>query len=239
MKLFSKSNLIEFYCDPEFFGVIPEPIPAYKLMPDWFKKAPVTVSERGQLGSKALGAKKCMPLLDAMSLGFIIPLFGDVNIRTNGTGSLIEVSQNPLGPIVEFHNASQLGGLTSPTAPGPAIKFINKWVIKTAPGYSTLFVPPLNVIEPRFTCLSGLVDTDQYQKEVNFPGIWHIKNYDDCVAAGTPLVVCFPVKRDTLTRSAPVRSMTVKEREAIDTLHKKQISRQGVYTNELRRERAK
>lgn len=235
---FFKSELIEFFCDPELYDVIPKPIPAYKQMPEWFKKAPNTVEERDHVGAKAMGAKKCMPLLDAMSMGFIIPLFADVNIRTNSTGSLIEAGGGHAGTVIDFHTKNQLGPL-SPTAPGPAIKFINKWAIKTAPGYSTLFIPPINVIEPRFTCLSGLVDTDKYPKEVNFPAIWHLKSYDDILLAGTPLVTCIPIKRSTITRSAPIRAKSEEEIGVIDNIRKKLSSRRGVYTNELREERNK
>lgn len=239
LKLFFKTPLIEFYCDPKFFGVIPEPVPAYKMMPDWFKKIPTSISARDQMGAKAMTAKKCIPMLDVMSMGFIIPLFADVNIRTNKDGSLIEAGHNPLDAVINFHDMQQLGGKTSPSFPGPAIKFINKWVIKTAPGYSTMFIPPLNVIEPRFTCFSGLVDTDKYPKEVNFPGIWHIKDHDDILPAGTPLVTCIPIKRSDMPRSANVRKMTEKEARDIEKIHLKQVSRRNVYTHELREERIK
>ena len=237
MKLFPffKSELIEFYCEPQYFGVIPEPVPAYKLMPDWFKKiAPATNKSRDHFGALGQTAKKCMPLVDGMSMGFIIPLFGDVNIRTNGDCSLIEAGGNALGNPVEFHNIDQLGGKTSPSYPGPAIKFINRWVIKTAPGYSTLFIPPINHMDPRFTCLSALVDTDEYPKEVNFPAVWHINNYDAILPAGTPLITCIPVKRSDVPRTAPIREMSKKEANEIEKIHLKQVSRRSVYTNELR-----
>lgn len=231
---FFKSELIEFFCEPEDFGVIPPPVPAYKMMPEWFKRIPVsTNAARDHMGGKVLTAKKCLPMIDAMSAGFIMPLFGDVNVRTNADCSLIEVGGGIIGPVIEFHKNFQLGGKSSPSHPGPAIKFINRWVVKTAPGYSVLFMPPLNHIEPRFTCFSGLVATDRYPKQVNFPGIWHAKNHDEILPAGTPLVVCIPIKRSDIPRTAPVREMTAKERREIQVLQKCQQSRRGVYSNEL------
>lgn len=238
MFCFFKSELIEFYCEPKYFGVIPEPVPAYKEIPEWYRKLkPIMEGHRDAFGAKALSAKKCMPLLDVMSMGYIIPLFSDVNIRVNKDGALIEASHPPLDRVIDFHDKNQLGGKASPTYPGPAIKFINKWVIKTAPGYSTLFVPPFNRIEPRFTCLSGLVDTDKYPKEVNFPAIWHMKDFDDIIEAGTPLVTVIPIKRKDLPKKVPIRSMTEKEKEDILTIAKKQESRRHVYTTELREPR--
>lgn len=246
--LFEKFNsfnndLISFYCLEQDFGIIPEPIPANKSIPEWFKNIPLTCEDRSRdaFGAFGMTAKKCMPLLDAMSLGFIIPLFGDVNIRTSKDGSLIEASKNPFGSIIEFHSNIQLGGpKNSPTGKAPAIKFINKWIIKTAPGYSTLFIPPLNHIENRFTCLSGLVDTDKYPKEVNFPALWHMNDFDDVIAAGTPLVTCIPIKRSDIAKATSSyktnkpRLISEKEIKEIEMIRNKQNSRRHVYTNELR-----
>lgn len=233
---FFKSDIIEFYCMQEDFGIIPEPYPAFKNMPEWFKKTPTTMDpkNRDQFGGMGFTAKKCIPLVDAMSVGFIIPLFGDVNIRTNKDCSLIESSENPYGKVIEFHSKEQLGGKTSPTYPGSAIKFINRWMIKTAPGYSTLFIPPINHIEPRFTCLGGLVDTDKYPRPINFPAIWHLKDFDDIVSAGTPLVTCIPIRRKDMPRDANVRVITEEERLAEYKVKRQQDSRRSVYTNELR-----
>jgi hypothetical protein len=239
MKLFFKNDLIEFYCAEEKYEVIHPPVPAHKLMPEWFKKIkPKTEAGRDQYGAKAATAKKCMPLLDAMSVGFIIPMFATTNVRTNDTGEFIEIGPpGPFGESIQFHSVEQLGGRTSPTYPGPAIKFINHWIIKTAPGYSTLFIPPINHIEPRFTCLSGLVDTDKYLKEVNFPAIWHAKNYDDVIEAGTPLVTVIPVKRSDLEAECKTRKATEAELKYMDNLTKRQGLQAGVYTKELREPR--
>lgn len=232
-----KNDIIEFFCHKNFYGIIPEPVPAVKMMPKWFKQCPTNIDNRDHFGARGQSAKKCMPLLDAMSIGFIIPLWGDFNMRTNKTGSIIEASDPPLGKIIEYHSKDQLGGTTSPTYPGDAVKFINHWVVKTAPGYSTLFIPPINHIEPRFTCLGGFVDTDKYPKEVNFPAIWHAKDYDDIVKAGTPLVVAIPIKRSQLPALANVRLMSDDEEQFNLDLAKKLNSRRGVYKNELREPR--
>ena len=233
-----KSDLIEFYCAPELFGVIPEPVPAMKRMPDWFKKTqPVIEKEYDMYGAKALTAKRCMPLIDGMSAGWTIPLFGDMNVRTNEDGSLIEVSTNPLGQVADFHGHSQSGNEHSPTFPGPAVKFINPWAIRTAPGVSLLIIPPMNHFDKRFTCFGGLVDTDGYPKSIHFPAVWHMKDYDDIVEVGTPLVTVIPVRRADLAQQATVRKMTPREAQEIDLIQKKQMSRRGVYSRELREPR--
>jgi len=163
-----------------------------------------------------------------------MPLCGDLGIRTSEDLSQIEVFNPPGIKLAEFHNIEQLGP-KAPGMPAPPVKFINHWVVKTAPGWSTLFIPLVNnsLTNSHFTCLGGLVDTDKYSKEVNFPAVWHTSNFDGHLPAGTPLVVAIPIKRHFSTKS-PVRRMTEKEFKHIDNIRKKQDNRVRVYTDELR-----
>ena len=235
LKLWFKNDIIEFYCHPDLNGIIPEPIPASKCIPNWWKKLQPTIPARDSFGAPSMTAKKCMPLLDAMSHGFIIPLQGDVHIITNSDRSTIKATNPPHGKFIEFHSVNQVGGKkNAPGAPADPIKFINHWVIKTAPGWSTLFVSPINHMNPHFTCLGGMVDTDKYPKEVNFPAIWHTANFDDTLPAGTPLVQVIPIQRNTFDRKPKVRKMSPKEYDHIHKISLIQRSRSHYYSNELR-----
>jgi hypothetical protein len=238
-KLFNKTPIIEFYCHPDVEHVIPEPRPASKHIPDWFKKIPTHIpNTRDTFGDPSMTAKKCMPMVDAMTMGYVIPLCGDLGVHVNNDVSEIQFTNPPLIKLGEFHAREQLG----PKPPGPTappVKFINHWVVKTKPGWSTLFIPLINssLENPHFTCLGGLVDTDRYPKEVNFPAIWHTAGFNGTLKAGTPLVLAIPVKRSTLNQRNVVRSMTDKEYAAVDLIRKKQGNRAHVYTDELREPR--
>lgn len=234
---FLKKPIIEFYCHPEYYGVIPEPKPAAKYVADWFKKIPPSMDSRDPFGAKSMTAKKCLPLLDAMTLGYVIPLQADLHVITNHDRTHIEITNPPGMKVAEFHDLKQLGEKTAPGFPASPIKFVNYWVIKTAPGYSTMIMPLVNSFDKHFTCLSGLVDTDRYPKEINFPAAWHTPNFDDTIPAGTPLVVVFPIKRKDIPREPNIRSMTDKEYKEIDRIKKMQDSRHHVYTQELREPR--
>lgn len=238
----SDDGIIEFLLDPDDLGNIPEPKSAAKVMPAWFKDIPPRVLDRSRdgFGGVAATVKKCMPMLDALSLGFVIPLFADFNVRTDDAGLFMEFNgMTPLGPVAESHGANQLNGSLklSPNGQRPALKFINRIVVKTAPGYSTLFIPPLGVIESRFTCLPGLVDTDKYPKHVNFPAVWHANGYDGIIKAGTPLVTAIPIRRQDMPRTAKVRSITQEESKIIADISRRQATRTGVYSDELRESR--
>ena len=239
LKLWFKNDVIEFYCHPNMEGVIPPPIQASKVVPDWWKKLPHTYSERDTFGSESMTAKKCMPLQDIMTFGYIIPLQGDVQVITSPDGSIIKAMNPPDLKVAEFHSIDQVGGKkNAPGAPTQPIKFINHWVIKTAPGWSSLFIPPINHMNPLFTCLGGMVDTDTYAKEVNFPAIWHEKNYDGKIKAGTPLVQVIPIKRNSFPKQPQVRKMTTPEFEEIERIRKCQMSRSSYYSKELREPRS-
>lgn len=233
--------IIQFLCEPNDLGVIPEPVPAFKHIPDWFKKIPAhmerSTASRDTFGAPAMTAKKCLPLLDGMSAGYTIPLFGDMHVRTSKDNKHIELTGGPYARVGEQHPIEQLGGKTSPTYPGPAIKFINRWAIKTAPGWSSLFITPINHFDKRFTCLGALVDTDVYPKQVNFPAVWHLPDYDDTLRAGTPLVTVIPVRRADLARSTVIRAMTQEEHDEVGRIERVQHSRSHYYTEELREPR--
>jgi len=236
-----KKPIIEFYCHPSSNGAIPEPVLASKRIPDWFKRIkPHSPDRPDRMGRPGLNAKKCMPLLDAMSLGYIIPLAADLGIKTNSDCSVIELKNNHIFKCAEFHDVSQIGGKQAPGYPANPIKFINHWCIKTQPGWSTLFLPLINDVEnDLFTCFGGLVDTDTFPREINFPAIWHKGDYDNFLTAGTPLVVAIPIHRSTIidVKDPHIRKMTDEEFKYIELTRKKQESRNGVYTHELREPR--
>lgn len=234
------NKIIEFYCHPNLEGVIPEPRAARKDLPDWFKDlSPVCGEddERDSFGNRNMSAKRCLPLLDGMSLGFTIPLCVDVHIRSNHNNSQIRVI-NPEGGIIgcEFHDSSQVGGSSGiKKNHGNPLKFINHWIIKTAPGWSTLFVPPLNHVNDVFTCLSALVDTDRYPKIVNFPALLNITDADEHIPAGTPLITAIPINRKAFDSKKPhVRKMSPEEFKEIERIGKTQANRTHYYTYELR-----
>jgi hypothetical protein len=139
--------------------------------------------------------------------------------------------------VAEFHDSGQVGGKAAlGFKHGNPVKFINRWVIKTKPGWSTLFIPPMNIFDQPFRCLAGYVDTDAYPKEVNFPAAWLVPDFDGSLPAGTPLVTAIPVKRGSFNNRKPkVRSMTLAEKKRIEKIQKAQHTRSHYYTWELRK----
>jgi len=229
--IFNKVNnsKIKFFCDPECKDVIPEPYPARKLMPDWYKKLPnFTESPDEKFDFKTL--KRCPPFLDAMSTGWIIPLAADVqfNIQDNGAG--LAWDSEFYRPMVENHTLNQIS--THPNHPMVPIKILNHWIIETPPGWSCLFVPPLNRPDKNLDLMSGIVETDKYFEYINFPGFLKLLNGKITLEAGYPLMQVIPYKRN-FSKDAEIKSLNKKNQARLDMIRKRRSSHPSLYRNKM------
>lgn len=191
-------TLVRFTHDPKLEGVFPAPVAAIKKAPDFYK------SIRRQHGSHpdTGTVKRCVPFMDALSAGFVIPLWADVYVvACDGQLNMTFPRDLPMSSSIQQHGYIQFPG--HPLADKPYgkyfMKFMNPWVIETDPGYSCLFTSPLNHLETRFKLLDGVVDTDTYYSNVNFPFLWTGGDGEFFIPKGTPLVQVIPYKRETFT----------------------------------------
>lgn len=170
------------------------PQPAYKLIPDWYKETNSYLTESkipdGQGGTTAT-IKKCMPVFDAMTAGYIISLPADVYVSIKDGGQYFEWAT--LG-LVDFHPIVQAPNHPE-RKPYAYPKWMSPWAIKTPKGYSTLFTQPMHR-ESVFTILPGIVDTDDYYAPVNFPFVINDPKFEGYISKGTPICQVIPFKRD-------------------------------------------
>jgi hypothetical protein len=75
----NRKSVVRFRARPEYLDAYPAPVPASKKMPDWFKS--LSPSPRGQ-PIKNGTVKRCVPFKDAVTQGYIIPLWADLTITT-------------------------------------------------------------------------------------------------------------------------------------------------------------
>jgi hypothetical protein len=182
---------IEFLCRPEDKGVIAEPVPARTVQPAWFKRLPGQNREQLSATNNGLTVKRCVPFLDAMSLGWIVPLAATVRLEIADAGKIVTAGWEFAREMVSHHGAAQTAG--GPWEPRPTMKFHNPWTIRTPPGWSCLFVPPLNRPNGVFEVLSGFVDTDTYVAPVNFPFVAIADDGVHTLHKGTPLIQVIPL----------------------------------------------
>lgn len=189
---------INFSCIKSLSGVIPQPVPAVKMTPDYFRKIKPQMSNHPESGT----AKRCVPFLDALSAGFIIPLWADMHVFAKDENININFPQNfPQGESLGTHSEQQLPGHPLSNLPYGKLlmKFINPWVIETEQGVSCLFTSPLNHFQRHFKIIDGVVDTDSYYNNINFPFLWTGGDGDFFFKKGTPLVQVIPFRRESIT----------------------------------------
>lgn len=189
-----------------------EPIPASKILPTWYKELNSYIGEIKTPLNNVSNAtiKKCLPVFDSMSAGYIIQTYVDVFVTqkpdisidpsTNQQIESIEKYANyswPQYSPIMFHNVQQAPSHPDRNNHSLYPKWVNPWSIKTPKGYSCLFVPPLHHPNEYFTILPGLVDTDTYITPVNFPFILKDIHFEGIIPAGTPIAQVIPVKRDS------------------------------------------
>lgn len=108
---------IEFLCDPALEGRIPPPERAVRFVPDWFKRLERELGIPDAHGLPGLTAKACLPMTDAFSLGFVIPLPLDVMLRVPEDRVSIQLGWAPDAPFqpIEQHLPAQIGAPEPPS----------------------------------------------------------------------------------------------------------------------------
>jgi hypothetical protein len=179
------------------------PQPAFKNIPEWYKntnpylddtKIPRLVN--GGVSSRST-IKKCMPVFDMISSGYILFTPTDIWVTQEKTETGTQpVYTWPSWTGLGFHPIEQAPDL--PYNSGHTIqypKWINPWSIKTSPGCSVMIISP-TYRDSIFTILPGVVDTDKYFSNINFPFVLNNINFEGLIPAGTPIAQIIPFKRE-------------------------------------------
>jgi len=182
------------------FSGLDSPQPASNFIPDWYKNMDSYIGGQKKPSSEArttATVKRCMPVFDAITAGYIITSPADVwvSIIEDENGEKDQRFEWSNFGLISFHPVEQ-----APSHPAkngfPYPKWNNLWSVKTPKGYSTLFVQPFHR-ESLFTILPGIVDTDEYYAPVNFPFVMNDSSFEGLIPKGTPIAQMMPFKRDS------------------------------------------
>tara|TARA_R110000765_G_scaffold404308_1_gene500522 strand:- start:86 stop:832 length:747 start_codon:yes stop_codon:yes gene_type:complete len=206
-------NIIEFKANILFIEENKHnlPVPIKTNIPRWFKELNHSVHLQT--------IKGCMPFLDTLTSGYLLKMPVEYHVEHNvehegemktGMRSGVKKWPEDLSNIINLnydsdnqtHPIIQLGKcpFIEKNKNLPFHKILNPWSIKTPPGYSCLFLPPMNNTDDRFSIIPGIVDTDTFPGEINFPVIWNGDKYPNLkttIELGTPYVQVIPFKRDS------------------------------------------
>lgn len=172
------------------------PRPASQFLPEWYKKTQSYLNNKKDIDYNlniTATIKKCIPVFDALTSGYIIPTPCDLMIKKNENGEQVYLSsQEP----IQFHSIEQAPYhpfMNNQSYP----KWTNPWGIKTPNGYSCLFIAPVHGGNKYFTIAEGIVDTDTYNAPVNFPFVINDTDFEGLIPAGTPMAQVIPFKRES------------------------------------------
>ncbi len=202
-------STVKFLSDLQHVDVFDPPTPAAKHLPEYYKNMPAHTGAPHSFndsGDPNETMKKCMPVLDSMSAGYMLTLPSDVYVGQNDDGSRSFTWSADQFTAIASHPGAQFPGLPVPDRydQSSAYKFINPWQIVTEKNYSCLFVHPMWHYDLPFHTLSGIVDTDQHPVPVNFPFLME-KDFVGYLAKGTPIVQVIPFRRDEFVSEVGVR----------------------------------
>jgi hypothetical protein len=202
---------------------IEAPKPASRVVPDWYKNTSSYIGDEKKPAGNAnttATIKRCMPVFDALTAGYIIETPADVYVTVKDGGQWFEWSDFGL---ISFHPVEQAP--EHPAKNGFAYpKWTNPWAISTPKGYSTLFVQPFHR-ESVFTILPGIVDTDTYTAPVNFPFTINDPAFEGLIPKGTPIAQVIPFKRESWTMQLGTKEELLQQEKVSKMLQSKFFDR--------------
>lgn len=196
MRIGRKPNKIQFVCENPDLDYFDKPVPASKVIPKWYKETDSYTDKPMRYTTMGISStiKKCMPVFDVMSSGYIITLPCDVHVGLDALG-LPSFTWTIEYNLVTDHDLSQVYLLPFPQEMHTKVfKWSNPWIVRTPKGWSTMFVAPNYSDDSPFKILPAIVDTDGFELSVQFPFLLR-KGFEGVIKAGTPIAQVIPFKR--------------------------------------------
>ena len=168
-------------------------INTHKTLPDWFKNS-----------SKQPGSiRRCAGTLDYLSLGATLPFWSNAYFSPNPNMRLkwnVEMENLPFGNFFSNEPFSFESTGKCPMTNVREIedagypKLVNPFMVRTAPGWSTLILPPLFDPNPNYTVVPSIVHTDVYHTMNIVLNITTGNSFN--IKYGTPIAHLIPIKRN-------------------------------------------
>jgi len=187
----------------EGYQVQERPFPASQAIPQWWRdEVPYQIGPENPDGKKIIvdggvsnaSFKKCTPMLDALTSGYIIPLWSDVQVRMVDGYQRVTWRTTTSG-VFELHGPTGLPNMEAPEGYKTVFKYSNTWIPETPPGYSVLITAPFGYRNLPFHAIPAVIDSDKSTLEV-VPPMWLREGFEGIVEKGTPMFQVTPFKRE-------------------------------------------
>lgn len=227
--LFGKNNEVKFLCPEEWWDIVPKPYSAKKFLPDWYKTLPLKINNLNKLRNDTI--KNNLSFLDVMNVGYIIPLAADVWFKSNEDCSELEWDSKFFDPLITAFSKEHISNdkYVNPRQHMPLMKWITQWIIQTPPGWSTLFVPPINRPDERFEIVGELVHTDIYFNNIQLPFFFTKPNFDGIIKTATPLAQAIPIKRSDYLKHAKIEKFKKSDYKKLEKTKLSMSSNENYY----------
>lgn len=196
---------IKFYQYSENTSAYAEmPQPASKFVPDWYRKQKGSVSDEETLpkGYSTATVKKCMPVFDLMTAGYMITMPCDVYLDATDpeklTWSIPASIKQFQSDMFSSHDKQQYDEypIDKKNQHGTLFRIMPFWYVKTEEGYSSLFINPMHRDTSPLTAIPAMVDSDSFITEGHLSFIVE-KGFKGVIKRGTPLIQVIPIKRES------------------------------------------
>lgn len=196
--------IIKFYpFNEKTVEFAPPPVPASKVVPAWYRSQAGEISSKTDMlrGSFAATVKKCMPVFDSMTAGYIISAPCDIYLDATNPEKLeysVPIALKSFQPdMFAFHAREQYTEYPLDVSKyhKDLFRIMPFWSVGTEKGYSCLFINPMHAEESPLVAIPGIVDTDGFITEGHFSFMVK-KDFKGTIKQGTPLVQVIPFKRD-------------------------------------------
>jgi hypothetical protein len=233
---------------PKNIDLFPEPVPASKEIPTWFKKLSSFYDNDDTPidGVQRLTVKRCLAFLDMLSSGYIIKAPFDIYIDTTEGKQIFQIpksieSFNSFGTrqMIGSHDIRQIEGY-----PIDKDKYIDHifrvnpiWVAKGSKGVSALFIQPQHHEVSPLYLVSGIIDIDGYPSDGLFSFLVK-KDFKGYVQKGTPMVQMIPFMRQDFVseiirdqkENSKIREAAAKVRSVFNSGYKRLMWKKKSYT---------
>lgn len=185
-------------------GVLEKPKPASEYIPQWYRDAKAYLDPSGKKAPTTDGVtpnatiKRCMPVWDMMTAGYIMETPYDIYVRQTPQGPFFQWGAND---AIAFQSIDQFQNHPYSRDINYAVRINIPWSIKTPKGWSIMVMEPQHHELGPITCASGIVDTDEFAIPFNMFLKLRDPKFEGMIPAGTPFLQIIPFKRESWTSS--------------------------------------
>ncbi|HEV7773852.1 MAG TPA: DUF6065 family protein [Conexibacter sp.] len=174
----------------------PDEIVAYRLVPEPHLELAPASRARAWMSGSGRFARRCLPMVAASELGWVLLSRDHVRVSWNGGSSTSDLVVEHLDGPSEQPASSHFGvGVVTWEVP---------YLFRTPPGWNLLVRGPANAIKDGAVALEGLVETDW--ATARFSMSWRLTRRLHPVefAIGEPIAALLPIPRGVSARFTPV-----------------------------------